>query len=167
MKTAFQMLVVAAGLFVAHGLQAQAPSGAPAGATGMCKDGTYWTGATKQGACKGHQGVKDWYAADSSGKSATPAPAASSTKATPPAPATAAAPAPAPKPAAKATTTTASNGTPAPGGGPGMVWVNTDSNVYHCQGTKYYGTTKQGKYMTEAQAKAAGARPDHGNACTK
>jgi hypothetical protein len=46
-----------------------------------------------------------------------------------------------------------------------MVWVNTSSNVYHCPGTHYYGTTKQGKYMTEADAIKAGARADAGKAC--
>jgi hypothetical protein len=45
--------------------------------------------------------------------------------------------------------------------------VNTSSNVYHCYGSKYYGTTKAGKYMTEAAAKAAGAHADHGTACSK
>jgi cytoskeletal protein RodZ len=38
----------------------------------------------------------------------------------------------------------------------GMVWVNTSSGVYHVEGTKYYGKTKQGKYMTEADAQKAG-----------
>ncbi len=47
-------------------------------------------------------------------------------------------------------------GTPAPGGGAGMVWANTESKVFHRQGDKYYGTTKHGKYMTEADAVKAG-----------
>lgn len=56
--------------------------------------------------------------------------------------------------------------TPAPGGGPGQVWVNTRTKVYHCQGDRYYGNTKAGSYMTEAAAKAAGDRPDHAHACS-
>ena len=46
--------------------------------------------------------------------------------------------------------------TQAPGGGPGTVWVNTRSKVYHGQASKWYGRTKHGKYMSEADAKAAG-----------
>jgi hypothetical protein len=38
----------------------------------------------------------------------------------------------------------------------GMVWVNTESGVYHKPGTRWYGKTKQGKYMTEADAIKAG-----------
>ena len=37
----------------------------------------------------------------------------------------------------------------------GKVWVNTESGVYH-KGGRWYGKTKQGKFMTEAEAKAAG-----------
>jgi hypothetical protein len=53
----------------------------------------------------------------------------------------------------------------APGGGPGMVWVNTKSHVYHCYGSKHYGTTKVGTYMSQSDAKAAGAHAAHGKLC--
>lgn len=40
----------------------------------------------------------------------------------------------------------------------GQVWVNTNSGVYHYAGARWYGTTKQGEYMSEAQAQASGYR---------
>ena len=60
----------------------------------------------------------------------------------------------------------------------GMVWVNTDSGVYH-KGGRWYGKTKTGKFMSEADAKAAGLQsigkglrrnyetqePDHSEFC--
>ena len=142
---------------------AQAPAGAPAGATGLCNDGSYWTGASKSGACRGHKGVKTWYAATGSAPASAAAPAAPAAAAAPPAAAAPAAPAAA-APAAK--TRTMASTTPAAGGGPGMVWLNTSTKVYHCYGTKYYGTTKAGAYMTEAAAKAKGAHADAGKPCS-
>jgi hypothetical protein len=89
-------------------------------------------------------------------------PAATSPAATHAAPAgTPAAPAKAGK-AAKAAPAQAS---PAPGGGAGKVWVNAASKVYHCEGSKYYGKTKKGEYMTEAAAKAQGAHGVNGKSC--
>ena len=161
-------LALVVGLFlVPCVLSAQAPAGAPAGTSGKCKDGTFTSAATKQGACRGHQGVDTWFA--TAAPAATPAPVAAPTPVPAPAPRytppPVATPAPAQAPApARAST---SDKTPAPGGGPGMVWVNSASNVYHCYGSQWYGTTKAGKYMSESQATASGARADHGKPCSK
>ena len=40
----------------------------------------------------------------------------------------------------------------------GMVWVNTDSKVYHVEGDRWYGATKHGKWMWEDQAVRDGFR---------
>ncbi|HKB69984.1 MAG TPA: helix-hairpin-helix domain-containing protein, partial [Thermoanaerobaculia bacterium] len=40
----------------------------------------------------------------------------------------------------------------------GMVWVNTATKVYHREGDPWYGRTKAGKFMTEADAIKAGYR---------
>src|SRR5258708_39303521 len=92
MKIAVRLMVVVAGLLAAQVAVAQAP----AGSTGLCKDGTYTTAASKQGACRGHQGVKEWYAAPAA-QAAAPAaaaPAAAPEPAAAPAPAKAASAAP-------------------------------------------------------------------------
>jgi hypothetical protein len=92
-------------------------------------------------------------------KSPTPAssPAAttagkSTTKASP-SPTAAASATPKKKKAAASATPAKS---PAPGAKPGDVWVNTSSKVYHKEGSKYFGTTAHGKYMTEDEAKKEG-----------
>jgi cytoskeletal protein RodZ len=41
----------------------------------------------------------------------------------------------------------------------GLVWVNTETRVFHKPGSRWYGKTKHGKYMTEADARRAGYRP--------
>ena len=81
---------IGAGLFFCVWAYAAPPASAPAGTTGLCKDGTFYSGATKKG---------------------------------------------------------------------------TYSKVYHCQGDKWYGKTKDGEYLSEADAKAQGFKPDHGKAC--
>lgn len=111
-----------------------------AATTGLCKDGTVYTGATKRGACRGHKGIKEWYA-DKPAESAAPAPAA----------------VPAQPPAQEAAPTSATAArAAAPAAGSGKVWVNTRSKIYHCEGSKFYGNTKEGEYMTEADAQAKG-----------
>lgn len=161
----FSLSLLVVTCFAAASLSAQ--SAPPAGATGLCKDGSYTTAASKSGACRGHQGIKQWLAP------AAPAAAASSTKAATPAapaataPAAPATPAATTAPAAKAAPHHTTIATAAPGGGPGMVWLNTESNIYHCSGSQFYGKTKQGSYMSEADAKAKGAHADHNHPCTK
>ena len=160
MNGGFGLTTLIAGLFLIPGAFAQTP----AGSTGQCKDGTYTTAPKKAGACSGHKGVASWYAANGT----MPAPGASSQSAMPAASASQSAPASAPQSAPASTSLKASpaaSRAQAPGNGPGMVWVNTASKVYHCSGTEYYGKTKSGKYVSEADAKAEGDRPDHGKAC--
>jgi hypothetical protein len=89
-------------------------------------------------------------AADAAPAAAPAAPAATSTPA----------PTSAPAPAAKATKTpapinNASASDIASAQASGKVWVNTDSGVYH-KGGRWYGKTKQGKFMSEDDAKKAG-----------
>jgi hypothetical protein len=89
----------------------------------------------------------------------TNAAAAVAAKVNPAASAPVAAPAPAAAPAAPAKAAMA--------GGAGKVWVNASSKTYHCEGSKFYGKTKTGEYMNEADAKAKGNRAVKGKACAK
>src|SRR5690348_11071942 len=109
----------------------------PASVTATCKDCSSFSGTTRSGACRGHGGVQSW---GTTPAATTPAPAPST-----------------PSPGSSAA---------AAGGGPGQVWVNTASKVYHCPNDRYYGKTKQGEYMTEGAAKAAGDRPSQGKSCS-
>lgn len=151
MKSIAAVLAFSVGIFA----YANAHAAAPEGATALCNDGSYYSNASKKGACSRHGGVKDWYG-DATAKTSD---AKTATSTTPVDKNTAVLVPDKSVPAATRTT-------PAAGGGPGQVWVNTRSKVYHCQGDKWYGKTMKGEYMTEAAAKAAGSHADHGKACS-
>ena len=137
MRNSLLSFALIAGLFLPMGMiYAQDTSTV----TATCKDGTAFTGTKRSGACRGHGGVQSWGATS-----------------------TATSPVVTPPPSAAATSQRSAT---SPGGGAGQVWVNTASKVYHCPGDRWYGKTKHGSYMSEAQAQAQGARPDHGKACT-
>ena len=172
------------------------PADAPAGTTVQCKDGSYASPASKAGACRGHKGVQTWYGGKADAKAAAaPAAAATAVApaaAAKPAPSTAmmAAPqgAPAAAAAAKPAPSTAMMAAPAaavaavapkapapadttamaaaPGGGAGKVWANDETKVYHCANDRYYGKTKKGEYLSEADAKAKGFHAANGKACS-
>lgn len=86
--------------------------------------------------------------------------AAPAAKAAPaPAPSRASAPsssAPAPAPAKAAASAPASDVVAQTPPSRGMVWVNTATKVFHREGDPWYGKTKHGKFMTEADAVKAG-----------
>jgi hypothetical protein len=69
--------------------------------------------------------------------------------------------APASKPSMASKSSSSSAGVAESAGPPpvkGMVWVNTETKVFHREGDKWYGNTKHGKYMNEADAVKAGYR---------
>ena len=140
-------------------------TGATASVTATCKDGTTWTGKSHSGACRGHKGVQSWSNAGTAAATPAATPAAPPPVAAPVAKSTPMQPVANTAPASRSRTASAAQ-TAAPGGGPGQVWVNASTKVYHCSNDRWYGKTKNGQYMSESQAKAQGFRPDHGKACS-
>lgn len=162
MKSLGLITVLSAALMAVPCAHAQ-QAATPAGATGQCKDGSYTTQAHKRGACRGHKGVKAWYTSAGSSDAAAKAGATVDAAPAPAAPVHHAKAASAGK---RSMAWTQPAATAAPGGGPGMVWVNAGSKVYHCQGDKWYGRTKHGRYMHETAAKAKGYHGPRGKGCS-
>ena len=165
----------ACGLLICAALLAMpAVSGAADAIPVTCKDGTTSPHGGR-GACSGHGGI-DKAATKAASQGAAGGGASSNGSSTGGnasngAAAGGVAP-PAPVPGSSASTHPPSTQThspstaAAPGGGADKVWVNTASKVYHCPSDRWYGKTKQGEYMTEADAKAKGNRPDHNRGCS-
>ena len=158
------ILIAAASAITMFSAHAQLlPSGAPAGTTVECKDGSFASPEAKSGACSGHKGIKTWYGKAEAAKTKAAVPPSVETQSgavssTNVAPST-----------GKASKTPAvqdpSKMEATPGGGAGKVWVNSSTKVYHCDGDRYYGKTKKGEYMTEADAKAKGMRAAYKKTC--
>ncbi|MGP6156659.1 MAG: hypothetical protein ACLPYS_03910 [Vulcanimicrobiaceae bacterium] len=48
-----------------------------------------------------------------------------------------------------------------------VVWGNTNSKVYHVQGDKYFGNTKNGQYLCQSKAAAAGYHASKSGSASK
>ena len=151
--------LASAALLLLPGATAFADTSSPV----TCKDGTTSPHGGR-GSCSRHGGIDKAATAAAAGGAAPASTPAAKPAPTPPA----AAPAPPPAPPATTSTSKAppASKAAAPGGGPGMVWVNSASKVYHCPSDRWYGKTKAGEYMTEADAKAKGNRADHNKPCS-
>jgi hypothetical protein len=168
----FAIGVAAMMLAGAFGLAATA-----ANAESVMKEcGADWKAAKAAGTTNGQTWNEFLKTCEAQKKAAAPAAAATPAAAPAPAvaPAPAAAPAAAPAPAAAATPKPKKTEAAAPAAATGagqfaaeaeakahcpsdtVVWLNTKSHKYHFAGHKSYGATKQGAYMCEADAKAAG-----------
>lgn len=67
MRTPIALLLLSLGTVVCNIVAGQAPgqsaasAAAPAGATGVCNDGTYTFSQEKRGSCRGKQGIAEWF----------------------------------------------------------------------------------------------------------
>src|ERR1700759_565027 len=134
MRTVLLSAVVGAGLLLAPIAYAQTAT-----VTATCKDGTDFSGTTRSGACRGHKGVASWgttAAATTAPATTTPGSPGIAPAAPPPSRTANAAPTTPPPnlPSKTATNTPGWSNTAAKVGGPGQLWVNTATNVYHCPG---------------------------------
>lgn len=171
MTTKFAALVFAIGLASACAVQAQSPTPGESPSAGKHRGHkkaqatpAAETSASPAASPKAKRGSrkKEAAAAASPAASASPAKFNLSDLFKPKTSGAAASPAAAnPAPAGAATSKAAM--TPAAGGGHGLVWVNTESHVYHKEGSRFYGTTKKGKYMSEADAIKEGDKAARGH----
>lgn len=157
-----RLLVLLLSTTLASGML-QAVSAQTAEITATCRDGTTWSGTSRRGACSGHQGVQAFGSQAPALGTVPSAPAPAARSSTPPSTTTPAATTSPATPAGRDTRPQTAGAGPS---GVGQVWVNVDSKVYHCPGTRYYGKTSHGNYMTEAAAKAEGDRPSRGKTCS-
>jgi hypothetical protein len=171
MEMKYQTLKVAFSAFLVAAAFGLATTGAVRAQSVMQECGAQWKAAKANNATNGQtwpEFLKSCRAQKASAPAvapmAAPAPAPVAVPAPAPAPVQAALPKPAPMtmhPAARATgagefTTEAEAKARCPSDT--VVWVNTKSHIYHLAGTRSYGTTKQGAYMCETDANAAGDR---------
>jgi hypothetical protein len=158
------LTVPLAAVFLASGLALVATGGANAESV-MKQCGDDWKAAKANNTTNGMT-WQQFLAQCRTQKESASAPAAAPAAAPAPAPAAAPAPAPAqtyqPKPAPARATGAGEFASEAEAKShcptDTVVWVNTKSksHTYHYPGTRWYGTTKQGAYMCEADATAAG-----------
>lgn len=121
-------------------------------AQSTCRDGTA-SKASGRGACSHHGGVAK------TAKPAPPTTRGSSGDIVLPA-------TPTPRASTRGQVRASDNSRVSEQGSGAKVWVNTKSGVYHCPGSRWYGATKSGEYMSESQARAAGDRPAYGRSCS-
>jgi hypothetical protein len=137
------MAVLAASLLAAGSMHAHAQSAQQTGDHAKAD-----ANATKPAEKKSADGAPATKKNNPGNASSTTAPTALS-------PASASAP-PAGAPASAPSSATPATQKDSPAKNAALVWVNTESGVYHKPGARWYGRTKQGKYMTEADAIKAG-----------